>query len=89
MANKYNCNNIALLLQRKVPRLNTLSELYKEMVKRPVLRIDVEQRNNNIIDRKKRPTTHNKKDLLGAPTIYMSIEHSRVSIITDHIFSEY
>jgi len=57
LANEYNCNNtksIVLLLQEIVPRLIILPELYKEMVERPVFRVDVEQENNNVIDEKEK-----------------------------------
>lgn len=57
LANEYNCNNtksIAPSLQKIVPRPIMLLELYKEMVERPVSRVDVEWENNNVIDEKEK-----------------------------------
>ena len=61
LANEYNCNNtksIAPPLQKIVPRPIMLSELHKEMVEKPVSRVDIEQKNNNIIDEKEKKKTY-------------------------------
>ena len=52
--NNNNTKSIVPLSQRIVLRLTILPELHKEIVERPVSRVDVKQKNNNVIDEKEK-----------------------------------
>ena len=86
LSNEHNYNNtksIVFLSQKIALRLTMLSELHKEIVEKPAPRVNIKQENNDITDEKE------GENLLRSPTIYMSTELFRVSIITNHIFSRY